>query len=122
MTDFGMYGSEINMNWEALSGKLALTIDRAFINECVRVTIDCKKDLFETHSKNFKLIEDQEQEIPGIGLETRSIYIGKPENYNENVLFSGIVSKSLRDTLSPIIIKIENANGLISEKEIDLNL
>ena len=122
MTDFGMYGSEINRDWEALSGKLVLTIDRAFISECVRVTIECKKALFETHSKTFKLTEDHEKKIPGIGLETRSIYIGKPENYNENVLFSGIVSKSLRDTLSPIVIKIENADGLVSEKEIDLNL
>ena len=117
-----MYGSEIKSDWEALSGKLVLTIDRVFISECVRVTIECKKALFETHSETFELTKDYEQEIPGIGLETRSIYIGKPENYNEKVLFSGIVSKSHRDTLSPIIIKIENSDGVISEKEIDLNL
>lgn len=123
MTDFGMYGSMIAKNWEALSGKLVLTIDRAFINECIKVTIDCKKALFETYSKTFELTtEEYEQKIPGIGLETRSIYEGKPENANRNVLFSGTVSKSFRDTLSPIIITLENGNGVISDKEIDLNI
>jgi hypothetical protein len=120
MTDYSMYGSMIERDWNVKLGHLALTIDKCLINENVKVTVDCKKGLFETFSSTFKWVEEKEQEIPGIGFETRSIYKGKPENHEKNILFLGRVSGDYKGILTPIIITLENSNGETSKKEIDI--
>lgn len=120
MSDFSMFGTMIESRWVASTGELTLLIDNALIDKCVTVTINCKKGLFATPGKTFKLVEENEQEISGLGIETRSIYKGSPEKPNKNILFSGVVSKALKGILTPIIVTLENADGEMSKKEIDI--